>query len=66
MTMLSILTFSVLIILVTRQEETILKDLGYLGKIVGMKGFTKLTAICLAIQLFAEMNMKVIHRVNTC
>ena len=61
MTMLSILTFSVLIILVTRQEETILKDLGYLGKIVGMKGFTKLTAICLAIQLFAEMNIKVIQ-----
>ena len=61
MTMLSILTFSVLIILVTRQEETILKDLGYLGKVVGMKDFTKLTAICLAIQLFAEMNIKVIQ-----
>lgn len=61
MTMLSILTFSVLIILVTRQEETILKDLSYLGKIVGMKDFTKLTAICLAIQLFAEMNIKVIQ-----
>ena len=61
MTMLSILTFSVLIILVTRQEETILKDLGYLGKRVGMKDFTKLTAICLAIKLFAEMNIKVIQ-----
>ena len=61
MTMLSILTFSVLIILVTRQEETILKDLVYLGKVVGMKDFTKLTAICLAIQLFAEMNIKVIQ-----